>query len=112
MAFMYVIGYRIISIIASLNLDDYRLCSALLMLSGGMVATYTLFENVVLIYRHQAASIWINIFSAVVSFAIMTTATRRFGITGATVAYLSVNALRAIGYFAAATYYSSRKDGE
>lgn len=109
MLFMYFIGHRILSLIYDLDLSEYRLCLALLMLSGGMVATYTLFENIVLIYRHQAVSIWINIFSAGVSLVCMTTAAREYGITGATVAYLAVNALRALGYFTAAVIYRPKK---
>jgi O-antigen/teichoic acid export membrane protein len=105
MAGMYLVGSKLLSLIYGLDLSGYEWTNALLMLSGGLVAIYTLFENVIIIYRHQHASIFINIGTAVAAILIVPPMTISGGILGATIGYVIVNAVRALGYYLMALYY-------
>ena len=105
MVVMYFAGGFALSLLYGRDLYGYEWSNALLMLAGGMVAVYTLFENVIIIYRHQHFSILINIVSAVLTVIIMPIFTKRGGIMGATLAYLIANTVRAIGYFVTALFY-------
>ena len=97
-----------LSLLYGRDLHGYEWSNALLMLAGGMVAVYTLFENVIIIYRHQHFSIVINIVSAVATVIIMPLFTKSGGVLGATLAYLAANTIRAIGYIACALYYMNK----
>ena len=105
MAGMYFLGGFILSLIYGIDLSGYEWTNALLMLSGGLVAVYTLFENVIIIYRKQHFSIVINIISALAAVFIVPACTRYDGIMGASVGYLAVNAIRALGYYFTALFY-------
>ncbi len=105
MVVMYFAGGFFLSFIYGRDLYGYQWSNALLMLAGGMVAVYTLFENVIIIYRHQHFSIVINILSAVSTVIIMPVFTKHGGVFGATLAYLMANTLRALGYLGTALYY-------
>lgn len=105
MAGMYLVGSKLLSLIYGLDLSGYEWTNALLMLSGGLVAIYTLFENVIIIYRHQHASIFINIGTAAAAAVIVTPMTISGGILGATIGYVIVNGIRALGYYLMALYY-------
>ena len=108
MLVMYFAGGWALSLLYGRDLHGYEWSNALLMLAGGMVAVYTLFENVIIIYRHQHFSIVINIVSAVATVIIMPLFTRSGGVLGATLAYLAANTIRAIGYIACALYYMNK----
>ncbi len=105
---MYLFGGKLLSFIYGLDLDGYEWTNALLMLSGGLVAIYTLFENVIIIYRHQQASIFINIGTAASAALIITPMTIHGGILGASAGYVIVNGIRAAGYFIMALYYMKK----
>ena len=108
MLVMYFAGGWALSLLYGRDLHGYEWSNALLMLAGGMVAVYTLFENVIIIYRHQHFSIVINIVSAVATVIIMPLFTKSGGVLGATLAYLAANTIRAIGYIACALYYMNK----
>lgn len=105
MVVMYFFGGFALTLIYGIDLYGYNTTNALLMLAGGMVSFYTLFENVIIIYRHQQFSIVINIVSAVFAAIVVPICTRQAGILGATVGYLLTNGVRALGYFLTALYY-------
>ena len=112
MAGMYLVGCKVLSMIYGLDLSGFEWTNVLLMLSGGLVATYTLFENVIIIYRHQHASIFINIGTAAAAAIIVPPMTISGGILGATIGYVIVNAIRAIGYYLMALYYMVKNKKE
>lgn len=97
--FMFVWGSPILGFIYHLDLSQYDLSNAILMLAGGLVAVCTLFENIVVIYRKQHFSIIINILSAVAAFVIVPLCVSKDGVKGACTGYLIVNAIRTLGYF-------------
>lgn len=105
MVFMYFFGGFFLSLLYGINLYGYDAVNASLMLSGGLVAFYTLYENVIIIYRQQHYSIFINVFSAIFAAIIVPIMTQKSGIEGATMGYLLANAVRALGYFVIAQYY-------
>lgn len=105
MAGMYFLGGTVLSFIYGIDLHGYEWTNLLLMLSGGLVAIYTLFENVIIIYRHQHASIFINIGTAVVSAIIVAPLAKWKGIFGATVGYVIANIVRSLGYYLMALYF-------
>lgn len=105
MAGMYFLGGTVLSFIYGIDLYGYEWTNLLLMLSGGLVAIYTLFENVIIIYRHQHASIFINIGTAVVSAIIVAPLAKWKGIFGATVGYVIANIVRSLGYYLMALYF-------
>ncbi len=109
MLFMYFLGGFFLTLIYGMDLYGYKEANALLMLSGGLVSLYTLFENVIIIYRKQHFSIVINIISAIVAAVIVPICTKAGGITGATVGYLIANAARALGYYLTALYYMAKE---
>lgn len=105
MVFMYFCGGFFLSLIYGTDLSGYELVNALLMLSGGLVAVYSLFENVVIIYRKQHFSIVINIVSTAVAAILVPIMTNGGFILGATVGFVIVNAVRALGYVGLSVYY-------
>lgn len=108
MVFMYFFGGFALSLIYGIDLYGYEIENVLLMLAGGMVSIYTLFENVIIIYRHQQMSIIIIVISTVAAAVIVPICTRSSGIFGACLGYMIVNTLRALGYFIMALYYMIR----
>ncbi len=105
MLFMYFFGGFALSLIYGIDLYGYELENMLLMLAGGMVSIYTLFENVIIIYRHQQLSIAISLASTAAAAVIVPVCTRSSGILGACAGYLIVNTVRAVGYIGMALYY-------
>lgn len=110
MAIMYFAGGFALSLIYGRDLYGHEWTNAILMLAGGMVAVYTLFENIIIIYRHQHFSIVINILSAILTVIIMPVFTGYGGVLGASVAYLTANTFRAVGYFGIALYYMVKEN--
>lgn len=108
MAVMYFVGGWLLSIIYNTDLSGYQWTNALLMLAGGMVSIYTLYENVIIIYRHQHFSIVINVISSIVAFIVVPLCTRKSWILGATIGYLIANTVRAIGYYLTALYFMKK----
>ncbi len=108
MLFMYFFGGFALSLIYGIDLYGYELENVLLMLAGGMVSIYTLFENVIIIYRHQQLSIAISLVSTAAAAVIVPVCTRSSGILGACAGYLIVNTVRAVGYIGMALYYMIR----
>ena len=102
---MYFLGGQVLSLIYGIDLHGYEWTNLLLMFSGGLVAIYTLFENVIIIYRHQHMSIFINLATAVVSALVGPPLARWGGIFGATVGYVIANVVRSLGYYIVALYY-------
>ena len=68
-------------------------------------SVYTLYENVIIIYRKQNISIVINVVTAVVAAVIVTPLASWKGIYGATVGYVIANAVRAGGYYIVAKIF-------
>lgn len=98
MVFMYFLGGSFLTLIYGTNLHGYSVVNALLMLSGGLVAAYTLFENIIIIYRKQHFSIIINVIATVVAVIIVPIMTRDGFIMGATLGYVITNVVRTVGY--------------
>ena len=109
MIFMYFCGGFFLSLIYGTDLNGYEVVNALLMLSGGLVAVYSLFENVVIIYRKQHFSIIINIISTVVAAVVVPVMTNRGFIMGATVGFVIANAVRALGYVGLSLYCMAKE---
>lgn len=105
MGVMYFFGGFILSLLYGIDLYGYKWTNLLLMFSGGLVAAYTLFENVIIIYRHQHMSIVINVVTAIVATFIVTPLAKWGGIFGATVGYVIANVVRTLGYYIVALYY-------
>lgn len=104
MLFMYFFGGFALSLIYGIDLYGYEAENVMLMLAGGMVSIYTLFENVIIIYRNQQLSIVISVLSVAAAAVIVPICTRAGGIFGACMGYLLVNTLRAAGYIGMALY--------
>ena len=104
MIFMYFFGGWLLSFIYGTDLYGYEAVNALLMLSGGLVAVYSLFENVVIIYRRQHFSIIINIISTLVAAVVVPIMTDKGFIFGATVGFVIANMVRAFGYVGLSVY--------
>lgn len=104
MIFMYFCGGFFLSLIYGTDLYGYEIVNALLMLSGGLVAVYSLFENVVIIYRKQHFSIIINLVSTAVAAIVVPIMTDNGFIMGATVGFVIANAVRALGYVGISVY--------
>lgn len=104
MIFMYFCGGFFLSLIYGTNLYGYEVVNAMLMLSGGLAAVYSLFENVVIIYRKQHFSIVINIISTVVAAVVVPLLTNYGFIMGATIGFVIANAVRALGYVGISAY--------
>ncbi len=105
MAAMYIGGGWLLTLFYGVDLHGYQLENALLMLSGGLVSIYILYENIVVIYRKQHISIAVNVASAVFAAIIVPICTKADGIRGAVIGYVLANAIRAVGYFAVAEFY-------
>lgn len=110
MVFMYFFGGMMLSIIYGTDLYGHEKSNIVLMLAGGFVSVYTLFENVIIIYRHQHISIIINVVSAVAAAVIVPACTAKAGLFGATLGYLIATVIRAVGYMAAALYYMRKEN--
>lgn len=102
---MYFLGGFLLTLIYGINLYGYEWTNLLLMLSGGLVAIYTLFENVLIIYRRQHVCILINIITAGVSAIVVTPLTLKGGILGATIGYIIANVVRTLLYYLFALFY-------
>lgn len=98
MIFMYFFGGWFLSTIYGVDLYGYEIVNALLMFSGGLVAAYTLFENVVIIYRRQHFSIIINVLATIAAAVIVPILTNRGFILGASIGYVIANLVRTLGY--------------
>ncbi|MGN0374066.1 MAG: lipopolysaccharide biosynthesis protein [Butyrivibrio sp.] len=98
MVLMYFLGGFLLSFIYGTDLYGYETVNALLMFCGGLVAVYSLFENVVIIYRKQHFSIIINIVSTVAAAVIVPALTEWGFILGATIGFVIANAIRVMGY--------------
>lgn len=98
MTFMYFFGGWFLSTIYGVDLHGYEIVNSLLMFSGGLVAAYTLFENVVIIYRRQHFSIIINVLATIVAAVIVPILTNRGFILGASIGYVIANIVRTMGY--------------
>lgn len=109
MLFMFFFGGFVLSLIYGIDLYGYEAENVLLMLAGGMVSLYTLFENVIIIYRNQQLSILISIVSFAAAALIVPICTRSGGIFGACLGYLIVNTLRAACYIGMALYYMAKE---
>ncbi|MCM1307415.1 MAG: hypothetical protein NC223_02315 [Butyrivibrio sp.] len=109
MLFMYLLGGYVLSLIYGIDLHGYEAENVLLMLAGGMVSIYTLFENVIIIYRNQQLSIVISIVSVAAAAVVVPICTQSGGILGACAGYLAVNTLRAAGYIGMAVYYMAKE---
>lgn len=109
MLFMFFFGGFALSLIYGIDLYGYEAENVLLMLAGGMVSLYTLFENVIIIYRNQQLSILISIVSFAAAAIIVPICTRSSGIFGACLGYLIVNTLRAACYIGMALYYMAKE---
>lgn len=109
MLFMFFFGGFALSLIYGINLYGYEAENVILMLAGGMVSIYTLFENVIIIYRNQQLSIVISIVSVAAAALVVPICTRNGGILGACLGYLIVNTLRAAGYIGMALYYMAKE---
>ena len=109
MVFMYFLGGFFLSIIYGTDLYGHEASNVILMLAGGFVSVYTLFENVIIIYRHQHISIVINVISSVAAAIIVPICTRYGGLVGATTGYLIATIVRALGYVAAALYFMRKE---
>ena len=105
MAGMFFLGGPVLTAIYGIDLYGHEWTNLLLMLSGGLVAVYTLYENVIIIYRKQNISIVINVVTAVVAAVIVTPLASWKGIYGATVGYVIANAVRAGGYYIVAKIF-------
>ena len=110
MTFMYFLGGYFLSFIYGTNLHGYNAVNALLMLSGGLVAAYTLFENIIIIYRKQHFSIIINVVATVVAIIIVPIMTREGFIMGATLGYVLTNIVRTGGYLILALICMCKKE--
>lgn len=110
MVFMYFWGGYFLSFIYGTNLHGYSVVNALLMFSGGLVAAYTLFENVIIIYRKQHFSIIINVVATIVAVIVVPAMTNRGFIMGATIGYVITNIVRTTGYMVLAIICMSRKN--
>lgn len=108
MLFMFFFGGFALSLIYGIDLYGYEAENVMLMLAGGMVSIYTLFENVIIIYRNQQLSIIISIVSGAAAALIVPICTRSSGILGACAGYLIVNTVRAAGYIIMALYYMAK----
>ncbi len=106
MAGMYFLGGKILSFIYGVDLDGYSLESTVLMLAGGMVAVYNLFENITIIYRHQHIGIVLNVVSGIIAMIVVPILTKVYGVMGASLGYLAVNTARAIMYAVVAWIYT------
>ncbi len=98
MLFMYFFGGWFLSTIYGVDLYGYGIVNALLMFSGGLVAAYTLFENVVIIYRRQHFSIIINVLATIAAAVVVPILTNKGFILGASVGYVAANVVRTLGY--------------
>jgi O-antigen/teichoic acid export membrane protein len=107
---MYFWGGYFLSFIYGTNLHGYSVVNALLMFSGGLVAAYTLFENVIIIYRKQHFSIIINVVATIVAVIVVPAMTNRGFIMGATIGYVITNIVRTTGYMVLAIICMSRKN--
>ena len=110
MTFMYFLGGYFLSFIYGTNLHGYNAVNALLMLSGGLVAAYTLFENIIIIYRKQHFSIIINVIATAVAIIIVPIMTREGFIMGATLGYVITNVVRTGGYLILALICMCKKE--
>ena len=109
MTFMYFLGGYFLSFIYGTNLHGYNVVNALLMLSGGLVAAYTLFENIIIIYRKQHFSIIINVVATIVAIIIVPIMTNKGFIMGATLGYVITNVVRTTGYLVLALICMCKK---
>ena len=112
MTFMYFFGGYFLSFIYGTNLHGYNTVNALLMLSGGLVAAYTLFENIIIIYRKQHFSIIINVIATIVAIVIVPIMTREGFIMGATLGYVITNIVRTGGYLILALICMCKKEND
>lgn len=112
MAGMYFLGGTLLTFIYGIDLHGYEWTNLLLMFSGGLMAIYTLYENVIIIYRHQILSIFINLGTVIVSAIIVTPLASWKGIFGATLGYVIANVVRALGYYLMALYFMRKGERE
>ncbi len=110
MVFMYFLGGDFLTLIYGTDLHGYNVVNALLMLSGGLVAAYTLFENIIIIYRKQHFSIIINVIATIVAAIIVPIMTRNGFIMGATLGYVITNVVRTAGYLLLALICMCRQE--
>lgn len=105
----YVLGIPVLSFLYGLDLKEYRRSLCILLLGGGFSALYQMFQNAIVIMRHQYACLAGCAVTAASAAVLIPLLVRYAGIEGACAGYLFLMVLLSGIYFIMTVIYFRKK---
>lgn len=108
----YVLGIPVLSFLYGLDLKEYRLSLCILLLGGGFSAMYQMFQNAIVIMRHQYACLAGCAVTALAAVVLIPFLVKVAGIGGACAGYLFLMALLSGIYFVMTLVFFHKKNSK
>lgn len=108
----YVLGIPVLSFLYGLDLQEYRISLCILLLGGGFSALYQMFQNAIVIMRHQYACLAGCMVTAAVAIALIPRLVRMGGLEGACRGYLFLMILLSGIYLVMTVLYYRKNNQE
>lgn len=108
----YVLGIPVLSFLYGLDLKEYRTSLCILLLGGGFSALYQMFQNAIVIMRHQYACLAGCMVTAAAAMALIPRLVRVQGLAGACTGYLFLMILLSGIYMAMTVVYYRKNNRE
>ena len=107
----WFLGTIILTLVFGIDLNPYRIELCLMLVGGGFMALYQLFQYGIIIMRHQIMCLIGSIITAVLTWFFTPALTKTYGIMGATISFVISMALMSVILFILNWYFLRKEPG-